>query len=87
MVGVEPLYLDLYLSLIPLVEHDGLDQQVGPVRETKIAVKARPAEQKDESNMEVMVEDQVLYLSFCPWQGETHTRWTRRRRRTTRFTH
>ena len=66
MVGVEPLYLDLYLSSIPLVEHDGLDQQVGPVRETTIAVRARPAEQKDESNMEVMVVDQVLYLSLYP---------------------
>ena len=86
-MGVEPLYLDLYLSSIPLVEHDGLDQQVEVVRETKIAVKARPAEQMDESNAEVMVVDQVLYLSSCPWQGEIRTRRTRRRRRTTRFTH
>jgi len=87
VVGVGPLYLDLYLSSIPLVEHDGLDQQVKVVRETTIAVRARPAEQMDEPNVEVMVVDPELQISLCPWQGEIRTRRTRRRRRTTRFAH
>ena len=48
MVGDEKLYLDLYLSSTPLVEHAGSDQQEVGVRETKIAEKVVPAEHMDE---------------------------------------
>jgi len=87
VVGVESLYLDLYLSLIPLVEHAGSDQLVGVVRVKKTAVKVRAAEHMGGWNVEVMVVGPKLYLSSFSLQGEIRTRWTRRRRRTTRFTH
>jgi hypothetical protein len=44
VVEVENLYLDLYLSLIPLVEHAGSNQQEVGVGEKKIAVKVALAE-------------------------------------------
>lgn len=63
MVEVENLYLDSYLSWIPLVEHAGSDQLVGVVREKKIAAKVRAAEHMGGWNVEVMVVDPKLYLS------------------------
>lgn len=65
MVEVENLYLDLYLSLIPLVEHAGSDQQEVGVRVKKTAVKVRPAEHMGGWNVEVMVVDPKLYVSSC----------------------
>jgi hypothetical protein len=66
VVEVENLYLDLYLSLIPLVEHAGSNQLVGVVREKKIAVKVVLAEHMGGWNAEVMVVDPKLYVSSCP---------------------
>ena len=86
-MGVEKLYLDLYLSSTPLVEHAGSDQQEVGVRGKKIAEKVEPAEHMDELNVEVMVVGPELHLSWTSKQGEVRTRRTRRRRRTTRFTH